>query len=120
MLQDPAVQNFIARKSETSIALLQHFLAVFNEQGPVTVRATKTMLAVDHNGRTVAWITQLGKVFLHVVFPFKNAYPDQLCFIKITPLPGQKQYNHNFRMFYHDDVNDEIIYFMNKSFDKTT
>lgn len=61
----------------------------------------------------MAWVTQLGKNFIHVVFPFKKAYEDQFCFQKIAQVPGDaKQYNHHFRMYHPEDVNQEVIQFM--------
>jgi hypothetical protein len=55
----------------------------------------------------------IGQNFIHVVFPFKKPYPDNLCFQKIAQVPGDNsQYNHHFRMLYKEDVNEGVIWFM--------
>ena len=76
------------------------------------------MIALDNGHKRVAYVTQLGKNFIHVVFPFKQAYTDNLCFQKIAQVPGQQQYNHHFRMLGADDVNDEIISFMRLAYNQ--
>jgi len=48
-----------------------------------------------------------------VVFPFTKPYPDNLCFQKIAQVPGdKKQFNHHFRMYRVEDVNEEVVGFM--------
>jgi hypothetical protein len=71
------------------------------------------MIGIANANKRIAWINQLGKNFIHVVFPFKKPYPDNLCFQKIAQVPGDNsQYNHHFRMLYKEDVNEEVIRFM--------
>ena len=57
-------------------------------------------------------MTRLGKNFTDVTFPFTKPYNDNLCFIKIAQVPGQQQFNHHFRMYSKEDVNDEVLRFM--------
>jgi hypothetical protein len=59
-----------------------------------------------------AYITRLGKDFMDVTFPFDQPYNDNLCFAKIAQVPGQKQYNHHFRMMREEDVNREVRKYM--------
>jgi hypothetical protein len=84
----------------------------FNTIGKVDVIPLKSMIAIDNGHKRIAYITQLGKNFVHVVFPFKQEYSDNLCFQKIAQVPGQQQFNHHFRMLNMDDVNDEVMGFM--------
>ena len=75
------------------------------------------MIGVANDHKRIAWITQLGKNFVHVVFPFKVQHEDNLCFQKIAQVPGDsKQFNHHFRMYQTEDVNEEVIGYMKKLF----
>ena len=66
----PLLQN----KSAYSLALFEHFVHVYQSLAPVELHATKSMIAIRYQDRNIAWITDLGKNFLHVVFPFKRSY----------------------------------------------
>jgi hypothetical protein len=50
------------------------------------------------------------------VFPFKQEYHDNLCFKKVGQIPGQNQFNHHFRMLAVEDLNEEVISFMQKAY----
>jgi hypothetical protein len=67
--------------------------------------------------KKIAYIIQLGKNFMDVVFPFKQAYTDNLCFTKIKQVPGSNDYNHHFRMCFKEDINEEVKYYMKLAFD---
>lgn len=107
----PLLQN----KTPEALALYHAFVAAFREEGAAGVASTKSMLVVEGPDGHAAYITQLGKNFLHVVFPFSQSFPDNLCFQKIAQVPGQQQYNHHFRMLLPEDVNDEVRAFMRRS-----
>jgi hypothetical protein len=62
----------------------------------------------------------LGKDFVDVTFPFKKPYRDNLCFHKIAQVPGQQQFNHHFRMYSKEDVNEEVIGFMKLAYEEGT
>lgn len=105
--------NFLSGKSEITLELFHHFVGEFDKVADITLRTTKTMIGVRNQHKTIAWVTQLGKNFVHVVFPFKTPHNDNLCFVKIAQVPGDsQQFNHHFRMYYKADVNDEVIAFM--------
>ena len=105
--------DFLAGKSQITLQLFDHFIAQFQKVGPLKVRATKSMIAIDSPDKSIAYVTQLGKNFIHVVFPFKKAYPDNLCFQKIAQVLGDNnQFNHHFRMLAKEDVNAEVKKFM--------
>ena len=66
----------------------------------------------------IAYITRLVKDFVDITFPFNKPYNDNLCFHKIAQVPGQQQFNHHFRMYQQDDVNDEVKSFMRLAYEK--
>lgn len=109
------VQAFFKGKSEFSRELFYHFLSEFKKIGSITLHPTKSMIGFVHGNIKVAWLTQTGKNFIHIVFPFKQEYHDNLCFTKIAQVPGTKLYNHHFRMLLRDDVNTELKKFMKLS-----
>ncbi|QHS57458.1 hypothetical protein GWR56_18610 [Mucilaginibacter sp. 14171R-50] len=106
------LSQFLTGKSEHTLMLFDHFVAQFKTVGDITVHPAKTMIGIANDHKRIAWVTQLGKNFIHVVFPFKQEYPDNLCFQKIAQVPGQQQFNHHFRMLNLDDVNEEVLGFM--------
>jgi hypothetical protein len=109
---DYRLSDFLNGKSEHTLVLFNHFVSRFNNIGKVGVIPLKSMIAIVNGHKRIAYITQLGKNFVHVVFPFKQEYPDNLCFQKIAQVPGQQQFNHHFRMINMEDVNDEVMGFM--------
>jgi hypothetical protein len=105
--------DFLAGKSEHTLMLFDYFVAEYQKLGNVTLHPAKTMIGISNGEKRVAWITQLGKNFIHIVFPFKKEYPDNLCFQKIAQVPGDaNQFNHHFRMYLKEDVNEEVIQYM--------
>lgn len=108
----PTLEGFLEGKSGQTLQLFHHFINTYATLAPVALHPTKTMIGIRNGDRTIAWITTLGKNFVHVVFPFAQPYNDNLCFIKIAQVPGTTQYNHHFRMQALDDVNDEVVQFM--------
>lgn len=112
---DPRLLPFVAGKSAQTVALFDHFVLEFHAIGEVTLHPKKTMIGISNGSRQIAWITQLGRNFIHVVFPFQEPFEENLCFQKIAQVPGQKQFNHHFRMLSTGDVNDEVRAFMRKA-----
>ena len=110
---EKSINDFLDGKSETTLELYHYFIKQFKKTGEITIHPAKTMIGIANANKRIAWITQLGKNFIHVVFPFRKPYPDNLCFQKIAQVPGDNsQYNHHFRMLYKEDVNEEVIRFM--------
>src|ERR1051325_11002957 len=106
------VEVFLSAKSDITVSLFHHFIGEYGKLDNITLHPAKTMIGIPNGDKRIAWITQLGKNFIHVVFPFKKPYPDNLCFQKIARVPGDDQFNHHFRMYYKEDVNEEVIQFM--------
>jgi hypothetical protein len=111
--EDKQLSGFLTGKSEHTLMLFHHFVNEFQKVGDVTLHPAKTMIGVANSHKRIAWITALGKNFIHVVFPFKQPYLDNLCFQKIAQVPGDaQQFNHHFRMLQKEDVNEEVLEFM--------
>lgn len=115
--EELALRTFLVGKSEHTLALFDHFIDEFQKIGPVTIHPAKTMIGLANSHKRVVYITQLGKNFIHVVFPFKERFEDNLCFQKIAQVPGDVQCNHHFRMLHQDDVNDEVREFMKLAYE---
>lgn len=94
-----------------TIELFWHFVESFQQFGLVTMHPTKSMIGFAANKR-MAYVTRLGKNFVDITFPFTEPHNDNLCFHKIAQVPGQQQFNHHFRMYSEDDLNEEVLRFM--------
>ena len=106
------LQSFLAGKSEHTLMLFHHFIGEYKRIGNISVHPAKTMIGIANSHKRIAYITQLGKNFIHVVFPFKRRYDDNTCFQKIAQVPGDIQCNHHLRIYYPEDVNEEVLYYM--------
>ena len=109
--KEKTLQDFLDGKSAHTVELFNYFIDQYKTIGSISVHPTKSMIAIAARTR-LAYITQLGKNFIDIVFPFKQAYDDNLCFIKIKPVPGSDDYNHYFRMCLKEDLNDEVRKYM--------
>jgi len=110
---EKTLDDFLYGKSEHTLALFHHFIKEYQRIAKITVHPAKTMIGIATARKRIAYITQFGKNFIHVVFPFEQPYPDNLCFQKIANVPGDdKQYNHHLRILSKEDVNDEVKKFM--------
>ena len=117
MSTNNTVDDFLYGKTELTKALFYHFIDEFMKIGMISLHPAKTMIGVANDTHRVVWVTQLGKNFVHIVFPFKQPYPDNLCFAKIAQVPGDAhQFNHHFRMLSKEDINDEVRGFMKLAF----
>jgi len=117
-MADKTIADHLAGKPAYTIELYKHFIAMFETVGAIEVSAAKTMIGISNLHKRITWITQFGKNFIHVVFPFSKPHPGNLCFTKIVQVPGTEQCNHHFRMLYKEDVNDEVMRFMQMAYDE--
>ena len=106
------IADFLQGKSEVTEELFHHFITEFKKIGDINVYPAKTMIGIATARRKIAYVTQFGRNFIHVTFPFEKSYPENLCFQKIAQVPGQNQFNHHFRMLTKEDVNDEVKKYM--------
>jgi hypothetical protein len=112
-----SLNDFLKGKSQHTQDLFACFIQRFEKVGKIEVLPAKTMIGIATPRKRIAYITQLGKDFIHVVFPFPKAYEDNLCFQKIAQVPGDaKQFNHHLRIYTKDDLNDEVMTFMQLAF----
>ena len=112
------LQGFLKGKSEHTLMLLEHFIKEYEKIGDVSIHPAKTMIGIANSKKRIAWITQFGKNFIHVVFLFEKPYDDNLCFQKIAQVPRDaKQFNHHFRMLLKQDVNAELKKYMKMAFE---
>ncbi|MBT1696975.1 hypothetical protein KK083_08830 [Fulvivirgaceae bacterium PWU4] len=115
---DKTIDDFLRGKSPQTVALFHHFTQQYKALANVTFHPAKTMIGVATSRKRIAYITQLGKDFIHVVFPFEKPYDDNLCFQKIAQVPGEQQYNHHFRMYAKEDLNEEVKKFMRLAYEQ--
>jgi Domain of unknown function (DUF5655) len=113
---DKTLDDFLKGKSDHTNELFYYFIKEYKSLGDITVHPTKSMIAIAGKTR-MAYIIRLGKNFMDVVFPFKQAYADNLCFVKIKRVPGSDDYNHHFRMCFKEDINEEIKHYMKLALD---
>jgi len=117
-VEEKALADFLKGKSAIALELFAHFVKEFQAVGTdIRLSPAKTMIGVASPRKRIAYITQVGKNFVHAVFLFGQPFHDNLCFQKIAEVPGQKQFNHHFRMLAKDDVNDEIKGFMKLAYE---
>lgn len=113
-----SIDDFLKGKSQHTRDLFDHFIKQFKVVGSVTVHPAKTMIGIATPRKRIAYITQLGKDFIHVVFPFEKPYPDNLCFQKIAQVPGDtKQFNHHLRIHTKEDLNKEVQKYMRLAYE---
>jgi hypothetical protein len=111
--EEKSIHDFLNGKPEHTLALFHLFVKEYQRIGTVTLHPAKTMIGIATSRKRIAYVTQLGKNFIHVVIPFEQPYPDNLCFQKIAQVPGdENQYNHHLRILFKEDVNDEVKKFM--------
>lgn len=115
---DKTIDDFLRGKSPHTVMLFHHFTQQYKALANVTFHPAKTMIGVATQRKRIAYITQLGKDFIHVVFPFQKPYDDNLCFQKIAQVPGEQQYNHHFRMYAKEDLNEEVKKFMRLAYEQ--
>ncbi|ARS39928.1 hypothetical protein CA265_09825 [Sphingobacteriaceae bacterium GW460-11-11-14-LB5] len=111
MSEEKHLSDFLNGKTEYTLGLFRFFIDQLGEFGAIKLRPTKSMIALESKTQ-FAYITQLGKNFIHVVIPFDQPYEDNLCFTKIAQVPGINQFNHHLRIFFPEDINDEVKAFL--------
>ena len=103
-------------RSHAAQLLFDHFINELEKIGAVEIHPHKTMISISRGKHGVAYVTQAGKNFIHIVFSFKQRYDDNLCFQRIQEVPGRRVIYHHFRMLHQEDINDEVRKFMRISY----
>lgn len=114
---EPGTRQFLAGKSAHTLMLYHHFISEFSKIGDIATGAAKTMIGISNTHKRIAWVTQLGRNFIHVVLPFRQAYEYNLCFQKIAQVPGTDQFNHHLRILNTADINDEVLGYMKLAYE---
>lgn len=109
------VENFLFGKTNYTLTLFEHLVAKFEEIGPISLHATRSMI-VFKKDKGFAYVVNLGKNFVDVVLPFKEPYEDNLCFRKIALVSGSSDYNHHLRIIMPEDINEEVFDYMKKAY----
>jgi hypothetical protein len=114
-----SLEDFVSGKTASSVALLHYFIEQFSKVGRVQAIPAKTMIGIATERKRIAYVTQIGRDFVHVVFPFTRAYDDNLCFEKIAQVPGDvRQFNHHLRLKRTEDINEEVRAFMKMAYEQ--
>jgi len=111
MSEEKNLSGLLNGKTEYTLRLFRFFMEQLAEFGEMNLRATKSMIVIEST-TGFAYITQLGKNFVHVVIPFNQPHDDNFCFTKIARVPGTNQYNHHLRIYFEEDVNEEVKGFL--------
>lgn len=112
---DKTVGDFLIGKTETALNLFDFFIAKLEEIGAIKLYATKSMIIISADVK-FAYIIALGRNFIDVVLPFKEPFDDNLCFRKITLVPGTNDYNHHLRLVFGEDINDVVFNYLRKAY----
>ena len=112
---DQDLSEFLKGKTAVTLALFDQLISRFDEIGPIKLHATKSMIVISSVTR-FAYIIQLGKSFIDIVLPFKEPFEDNLCFRKIALVPGSADYNHHLRLMFIEDINEEVLAYLQKAY----
>lgn len=115
-MEDKKLTDFLDGKTEYTLKLFRLFVIELEQFGPIHLIPLKSMIAVEGKHK-FAYITQLGKNFIHLVIPFSKPFNDNFCFSKIAQVPGASQYNHHLRIYFEDDFNAEVKQFLKMAYD---
>lgn len=114
--RDKELANFLDGKSQHTIELFDYLVKEYQQIGKVTVHPAKSMITFSARTR-FAYVIQLGKNFVDVVFPFKQVYVDNLCFNKIKAVPGSNDFNHHLRLYFKEELNEDVRMYMKLAYE---
>lgn len=114
---EKTLSDFLAGKSEHTRMLFDYFIEQFRALGDFDLHPAKTRISFARRVR-FGCIHQLGKNFIDICFYFDQPYMDNFCFHKIAQVPGQEQYNHYCRLHQTEDLNEEVLSYMQLALDK--
>ncbi|PWS29058.1 hypothetical protein DHW03_04280 [Pedobacter yonginense] len=116
-MQNQEINHFLEGKTEYALSLFRFFVDTLNGIGTIKLVPLKTMIAIAGRHQ-FAYITQVGKNFIHLVIPFPQPFDDNFCFTKIVQVAGTPQYNHHLRIYFEEDLNDEVKDFLRLAYNK--
>ena len=110
------VDDFLKGKSEHTLSLFYYFIETYQQLGSFVLHPAKSRIAFAGRIR-FGYIHRLGKDFLDVVLMFNQPYNDNLCFYRIGEVPGGKIFQHYLRIYKKEDVNEEVLKYMQMAID---
>jgi hypothetical protein len=114
-----SLEDFLKGKTEHTLGLYYKLISEFEAIGAIRVHAAKSMICISGK-RNFAYVIQFGRNFIDLVLPFKQTFPDNLCFRKIRPVPGSDDVNHHVRIQAIEDFNEEVIGYMKMAYDNAS
>jgi hypothetical protein len=115
---EKSLSDFLNGKTDYTVGLFYHLVSEFKQIGEISIEPAKSMIAFA-SGKRFAYVIQLGKNFVDVVFPFKQRYEENMCFNKIKQVPGSGDFNHHLRLYSKEDVNEEVKKFIELAYKKS-
>ena len=106
--QQRELSAFLEGRPVVATDLFASLIKALHIFGELEVYALKTMVGIASD-RMFAYVIQFARAFIDVVIPFKEVYSDNLCFKKISPVPGSDDYNHHIRIYFKEDLNEEVM-----------
>ena len=111
-----SVEDFLINKSPLTIELFWHLINEYTLLGDFVLHPARSRIAFAAKIR-FGYISRLGKDFVDAALTFNKRYDDNLCFYRIGEVPGGRYFQHYFRIFNKEDVNDELRMYMKKALD---
>jgi hypothetical protein len=113
-----SLQAFLSGKPAETVSLFNYFVDQFSKIGNIQAIPAKTMIGIATPRKRIAYVTRIGRDFVHIVFHFNKPYHENLCFEKIAQVPGTNQYNHHLRIKRKQDINSEVLRFMKLAYEQ--
>ena len=113
---EKTVKEFLINKSPVTIELFYYLIEEYSKLGEFVLHPAKSRIAFAskiHFG----YIARLGRNFVDAALTFNQPYQENLCFYRIGEVLGGKYFQHYFRIFNKEDVNDELKKFMKMALD---
>ncbi|MEQ6118818.1 DUF5655 domain-containing protein [Reichenbachiella sp. MALMAid0571] len=113
---EKTVEDFLTNKSPITIELFHHLIEEYNKIGEFALHPAKSRIAFAATIR-FGYIARLGRNFVDAALTFNQPYKDNLCFYRIGEVPGGKYFQHYFRIFSKEDINEELKKYMKMALD---
>lgn len=109
--RERTVDDFLLGKSDYTISLFHYFVNQFRKIGAFDLHPAKSRIAFAAKIR-FGYIHRLGRNYIDIALTFPKPYRENLCFYRIGEVPGGKYFQHYFRLYKEEDLNDEVKEYM--------
>ena len=106
-----SVNDFLEGKPREIIDLFDYFIDEYQKIGEFVLHPSRSRIAFAARIR-FGYIHRIGQKFVDVVFTFREAHEDNLCFYRIGEVPGGKYFQHYLRLERKEDINEEVRKYM--------